>query len=174
MPNSVAEGKQYVVDYFADSRLQRVLDVGPGSGTWRDALGPAHPDAHWTGVEVWGPYVEAYNLAARYDRIIVADARYLDWGRVGSFDLAILGDVLEHMPPEDAADLLATVLDRSAFAVVSVPIIHYPQGAEMGNPYETHVAHYAPDTIKSLLLTAGRIVGESVGAIVGAYILRGH
>lgn len=171
MPYSVGEGRQYVSEWLNEARLERVIDIGPGAGAWRDALGPAHPEARWTAVEVWGPYVETFGLTTRYDTVIVADARYLDWAKLERFDLAVLGDVLEHMPSEDALSLLRAALAASALAVVSVPIIHYPQGAEMGNPYEAHLAHYTPETARALLSLAGAIVGESIGQIVGTYIL---
>lgn len=170
MPYSVYEGKEYVAGYFADLRCERILDIGAGSGIWRDVIGPVQPGAHWTAVEVWGPYVGEFGLEARYDRVIVGDARYLDWAKLGTFDLVLFGDVLEHMPPDDAAALLGAALAASAYVVVSMPIVHYPQGPEFGNPYETHVAHYDPATARALF--GERVVGESLGEIVGTFILQ--
>jgi hypothetical protein len=55
------------------------------------------------------------------------------------FDLVILGDILEHMPMEDAVNLWSKIERDAKYALISIPIIHYPQGAVDDNPYEVHV-----------------------------------
>jgi predicted TPR repeat methyltransferase len=49
----------------------RMLDIGCGEGTYAKLF----PDADWTGIEVWEPYVEAYGLKSLYSKLIIADAR---------------------------------------------------------------------------------------------------
>ena len=51
-----------------------MLDIGCGSGTYAKMF----PDAHWTGVEVWEPYVEEFNLKDLYQQLILSDARELE------------------------------------------------------------------------------------------------
>jgi len=109
-----------------------VLDIGPGAGTWRNW----YPHGSWTGVEIWEPYVERFNLRATYDHIIIGDAQTVDLG--GLYDLAIMGDVLEHTA--DPLALYERVRAVSRNVIVQVPVGYWPQGEEEGNPYEVHVS----------------------------------
>ena len=141
MPGSKKAGKAWIVElYQALGRLdplRAVLDIGPGAGTYAKLL--RRDGQIWTAVEVWGPYVERYALSNLYDRVIVADARVVDWCRLGPFDVGFCGDVLEHMTKDDALDLLARLLERCRIVVISIPIKSMPQGSWEGNPFETHV-----------------------------------
>jgi hypothetical protein len=74
-----------------------------------------------------------------YDRIINEDARKLDWSTLPKVDLVIFGDVLEHMTKEESQMLVSQALTISKYVVISIPIVHSPQGAYGGNPFEIHV-----------------------------------
>lgn len=143
MPDSAPNGKEWFAFFYATLHehglLRRVLDIGPGRGAYADLLRGPFLDVHWTGVEVWGPYVERFGLEAKYDRVVVADARYVDYGLLGPFDLAVAGDVLEHMTKEEALALAGRILGHSGLLAVSLPIRHYPQEAVHGNAFEAHV-----------------------------------
>ena len=167
MPYSSTEGKQFVKDWFSHRGLKFIVDVGPGAGAWRDVFGG---NAHWTAVEIWGPYIEYFGLREKYNDVIIADALYLDWDAIGYPDLVIFGDVIEHMHFDDACTVLDNAMRRSTYAVVSVPIIHYPQGTEMGNPFEAHLTHYTKDSIRALLDTYN-ILAYDEGNTVGTYII---
>ena len=112
-------------------RPETILDVGVGSGVWRDtySLGV------WTGVEIWEPYVDTFFLRERYDKIIVGDACIVDLG--GPYDLAIMGDVLEHT--NDPVSFLNRVRKVARKVLIQVPIGEYPQDEFEGNPYEAHL-----------------------------------
>ena len=101
MPRSSVAGKVWIICYFkallACNLLGRVLDIGAGEGTYAKFLRQIHPAADWVGVEIWGPYVRKYALESLYDKVVIADARYVDYGLLGKFDLGLAGDVLEHM-----------------------------------------------------------------------------
>lgn len=173
MPYSSTEGKQLVVSYFSDKQVNIVLDIGPGAGTYRDILGPVISPSHWIGVEIWAPYVTQFQLEQKYDEIIIADAYYLNWNLIGFPSLTILGDVLEHMDKATAKSVLEKAVSRSQYVIVSMPIIHYPQGAEMGNPWETHVHHWTDKTIREELLDEYDILAYDIGDVVGTYIIGG-
>ena len=131
------EGKAEAIGWLRDltrsgTYQPRILDVGAGRGTWRE-LGPA--GLHWTAIEAWHPYVVRFGLAAKYDVVIEGDIRTLDLSRLRPFDVAILGDVLEHLGASTARYVWARVRDVSRFVILSVPLGPYPQGAIAGNPY---------------------------------------
>ena len=62
MPYSSESGKAYIRNIVGRVKHDRMLDIGCGSGTYAKMF----PDAHWTGVEVWEPYVEEFKLKDLY------------------------------------------------------------------------------------------------------------
>jgi hypothetical protein len=173
MPYSSVEGKKFVQEWFADKTIQSVLDVGPGAGTYYDLLQPIIRAEWWTGLEVWAPYITQFALEQKYDEVIVADINYVDWNLLAFPDLVIFGDVLEHMPRPAAQRVLAKAQHRATYVVVSLPIIHYPQGAEMGNKWETHVTSWTDKMVRQVLLDEYAILAYDIGEVVGTYILEG-
>lgn len=161
MPHSHPFGKDWAADIYSVVKPQVVIDIGPGAGMWSDALRPRHR-AHWIGVEIWEPYVEKYGLRAKYDDIVIADARDYDYEPVMT-TLVILGDVLEHMTQDEAVGVLQKFATTRTHILVSVPVVHYEQGALEGNPYETHLWHptheWAMDTLKPDAFVKGDVVG---------------
>lgn len=166
MPSSMDEGKAWAFGAIRHLAPATILDVGPGQGTYRTMVGPG---ARWWAVEVWGPYVERYGLDDLYDRVIVADVRYLDWTALGRFDLVILGDVLEHMPREDALAVWERAREHAEWVLLSLPIVLYPQDAEEGNPYEAHRATWSHAECLGL---PGIVDGEA-NPTVGVYLAVG-
>jgi hypothetical protein len=144
MPTSSIWGKSQTIEWFRknEANIDRILDIGVGSGTYvkliKEDAGIC-AQSHWVGVEIWQPYIEKYNLSSRYSSIINTDARKIDWRSAGRFDVALAGDVLEHMTKEEAIALVDDILAFCDTLIVSIPIVHYPQGAHEGNPHEEHV-----------------------------------
>ena len=170
MPYSSRESDAFVIDFVWRNQIHSVLDVGAGAGKYFDILGP-HV-ARIDGIEVWEPYVSEFNLHDKYDTLYVGDARevmaldILD----GSYDMVVFGDVLEHMPKEDALTLWQESARVATWGLISVPIIHFPQGAEYGNPYEVHVQdHLHPEDIRR---DYGPFEREAIYEVTGAFIKR--
>ena len=135
MPYSSENGKQYIKNILARVRKDKVLDIGVGCGTYAKLL----PDSHVTGIEVWEPYVEKFGLKDLYKELIVEDARKVDYAALGRFDVAIAGDVLEHMTEDESKELVAKLREIADTVIISIPIGYYPQAEFEGNPYEAHV-----------------------------------
>jgi SAM-dependent methyltransferase len=140
MPKSSPAGKIWSFDILKllHSRrpIQRALDVGAGLGFY---AAYRRPGQHWTGVEIWAPYIKTYDLHSKYDQVVVGDIRYLDWRHFMPLDLVVCGDVLEHMSKDDALKVLNTALGHARIVLVSIPIVISEQGEKYGNPFETHV-----------------------------------
>ncbi|GAB6053634.1 hypothetical protein JCM17960_24540 [Magnetospira thiophila] len=143
MPSSSAQGKQYsaliIAALHQAGAITRILDVGVGCGTYAELLRPYTPGAHWTGLEVWAPYVEKYHLRHLYDALVLADARSVDLQSLGSFDLIVFGDVLEHMEKQEAQALIDRSLAVGRLVLISIPIVRYKQGPIEDNPFERHI-----------------------------------
>jgi 2-polyprenyl-3-methyl-5-hydroxy-6-metoxy-1,4-benzoquinol methylase len=170
MPHSDGQGKDVALTWFEKIRPATVVDVGAGAGTYvklmrqPSAVGlatdvpPPAERAHdrvfviendvqvgwndrWTAIEGWAPYVDEFGLKDLYDEVIVSDARHLNWLNFAA-DLVIAGDVLEHMERDDARRLIKRIKQGAQNLIVSIPVLHLPQGAVNGNPLERHVDHW--------------------------------
>ena len=164
MPHSHPYGKAWAADIYAVVKPLRVIDVGPGAGMWSDAFRPRWR-SRWVGVEIWEPYVDKYGLREKYDDIVIEDARkYLVQEAPSKETLVILGDVLEHMPQDEAEELLRILKVNGCHRLVSVPIVHYEQGALEGNPHETHLWHPTHEWAMETLHPDAGVKGDIVGA----------
>lgn len=163
MPYSSESGKKIIKTILGrlDKRAfhgapLKALDIGCGSGTYPKLVnGLLSSKIHWTGVEIWEPYIEQFKLRELYDELRIKDAltavkelsagdisEDLKWFTMRSFDLIFIGDVLEHMSREVATEVIQIckgMLKPKGVLIVSVPIGEYPQGEYLGNPHEAHV-----------------------------------
>lgn len=136
MPRSDTSNRAWIVKKITDLYPDTFLDVGPGIGAYGSLVKEHSPLTIRHAVEIWAPYVHTYNLEQIYHKVYICDARiFFNY----SYDLVILGDVLEHMTRQEAIALWSEVTRSAKAAIISMPIIHYPQGEEEGNPYEEHV-----------------------------------
>jgi len=136
MPFSHPENKSWILDKIKELQPTKVLDVGAGAGYIEKLLRDHFQKSLIIdGIEIWEPYISKYNLLDRYDNLFNVNAKEWDnW----DYDVIIFGDVLEHMTEQEAADLW-TKASKASYAIITIPIIHYPQGAEFNNPYEVHI-----------------------------------
>jgi len=168
MPYSSDNGKKSVDYIVGKVKPKTALDIGCGAGTYAKR----YPTLHWTGVEIWEPYVEKFGLNGLYSKLLVEDAREVDFSDLGHFDIAFAGDVLEHMSKDEAKALLEKLRVVSDTVVVSVPLGHYPQEEFEGNPYEKHVVDdWSDEEVRSVFgePTWTRIEGE-----IGVYVWTKH
>ncbi|MET7956334.1 class I SAM-dependent methyltransferase [Streptomyces sp. NPDC005317] len=177
MPTSDAEGKHWSLARFKSHQPRTVLDIGPGEGTYARLFRPHQPDVSgvwWTGVEIHKPYVARYKLKSTktrrmYDEIHVEDIRDSE-DHLLHRDLVIAGDVLEHMPREDAAALLQRAEATGAWHIlVSLPIVESEQGEVDGNPHEAHVHQWAADDMDQVLASLGGRTESMRGGTLGVW-----
>lgn len=149
--------------------VRSVVDVGAGLGGYREFFMPFTPDARWTAIEIWEPYVDRFLLRYRYHEVFVGDVREVT---LPEADLYFVGDVLEHMPRADALKTWDRIMKVCEYAVLSLPIRHYPQGECEGNPYEAHVDHWDENQVLAQLRGTDRRRYTANGD-TGAFIARG-
>lgn len=167
MPHSDGQGKDVALDWYRQIAPRTVVDIGAGAGTYADLM--SRPiQAHWTAIEAWEPYVDQFALTALYDEVIVSDARRLPWTTYRA-DLVIAGDVLEHMVRDDAKALLRRIRQGATNLIVSIPVLHLPQGDVNGNPYERHVDHWTAGSMRNELDTYGTVKAEWVGDVLAYF-----
>lgn len=152
MPFSLRENNADVVAFVKEHGIKTALDVGPGFGTYariitRDAGLKVTMDA----IEIYEPYVEKFGLERLYRKVFINDIR--DVATVNSgfpqvdYDLIIFGDVLEHLTADDSLFVWKWASEHAKYGIISVPIIHWPQGGTE-NPHEAHLQeHMEPKDI---------------------------
>lgn len=163
MPTSIQEGKQFIRDFVASVKSDRKLDIGCGEGTYARMF----PGGHWTGVEVFPPYVSQFGLDEIYDTLIIQDARATEFTE--DFDVAFAGDVLEHMTAAEASELMLKLRRAAEWTVVSIPLGHHPQGAVNGNEHERHVEDWDDKKVRR---TFGEPTFSVIDGIIGVYVYR--
>jgi predicted TPR repeat methyltransferase len=148
MPGSARENDQFVIDFVRKHDIHTALDVGCGKGTYSQLL-REHTDV-MDGIEIWQPYIDEFDLHNQYDILFTGDARTeILKTRDKWYDLVIFGDILEHMTRNESMAMWQEASRIAHWGLISVPIIHYPQGAEYGNPYEVHVQdHLHPEDLR--------------------------
>jgi 2-polyprenyl-3-methyl-5-hydroxy-6-metoxy-1,4-benzoquinol methylase len=152
MPGSTTHGKHIIKDWF-DKRtdIRTVLDVGCGQGTYPQLLGV---DKYvWTGVDIWYPYREQFELDGVYSSVRVCDFTLLETSYYASFDCVIFGDVLEHAPFLESVATLMRVVRLGKHVAVSVPLSDtekYEGKEHFGNPFEKHVSYWNFEDVRSV------------------------
>jgi len=77
---------------------------------------------------------------------------------------------MRYLAPFLAGFIVGTVvgeLAQARHALIAIPIIHFPQGEEYGNPFERHVKD--DWTHQEVLDTFPYITEYTVGQVTGAY-----
>jgi hypothetical protein len=173
MPFSANEGREHVLRWLHELQPEMVVDIGAGAGAYGDLCAALAQPPLVDAVEIWAPYVEQYRLRERYRSVVVGDAFALPGGSYRGYDLAMLGDVLEHTTVPRATSLLRTLVDAGVgHAVVTIPLGHHPQGPWGGNPYERHVTDHWTHTDVMALLRPFGVRRFWLGRIVGRYLVR--
>lgn len=168
MPYSLFETKPWIMEKLLAINPQTILDVGPGEGIYSDLIKEKFGDkVSITAIEVWNPYIIEYELHKKYSTIIESDVRFVD---NFSYDVVILGDVLEHMSKTDALELWEKVKRQAKYAVISIPIVYMPQGAYGGNPYEVHVKD--DWTADEVLSSFSNVVDHAQFQYTGAFLAK--
>lgn len=134
MPYSFTYFKDQVGEWFINNvpTSKRILDVGPGIGTYSDLLRSF--DYRIDAVEIFEPYVIKYKLREKYDNVYIGSIVTFD---IKDYDFIILGDVLEHLPENYAKELINDIVNSGKECLVAIPY-EMEQGEHEGNIHETH------------------------------------
>jgi len=133
MPTSYKSGKKEVKEYLLANfgPAIRVLDVGPGEGTYQELLGQHFK--RMDACEIYAPYISKYQLESKYGKVF--NQSVVDFANFEDYDLVIMGDILEHLTVQQAQDVIARI---PGSLLVAVPF-EYVQGGSHGNEAERHL-----------------------------------
>jgi hypothetical protein len=158
-------------------RPKRVMDLGVGCGKfgallreYTDFVENRIPKHTWqtfiAGIEGFEAY--ANPMWQLYDTVLLGDFTTM---HVGTFDLVLMIDSLEHVEMEKGKEYLDRLRHHNANIIVSVPdSTHqkWEQGAWAGNELERHLAHWTRSDLEKL---GGYIIHSDVCSVAW---FRGH
>ena len=173
MPTSSKYGKLYtalMINKLKDLlSIESILDVGVGEGTYSDILSPYLENTTWSGIEVWKPYITEYNLGNKYQILINQDVRQINFAEGPSYDIALFGDILEHMTKEEAQILIKKVMPKTHLIMISILIVYFPQDIVGGNPFEQHIKDNWSH--EEVLESFPNIISAFIHNFIGVYFL---
>ncbi|NCD40560.1 MAG: hypothetical protein EOL88_00560 [Bacteroidia bacterium] len=115
-----------------------IVDFGAGLGKYgviaRSVLGP---NIFLKGLEVFDKSVEWLKYEGIYNVVEKCDIREW-WDSKKTYDLAIFGDVLEHLEENEMFDLLVRLKGIFKYMMIVVPLGVVEQDECGGNPAEKH------------------------------------
>lgn len=191
MPTSLLALAPDIVHLAETSPGRRILDIGPGYGKYglllREYLN--RKPERLVAVEKHRPYLEewGWRLACIYDEVLLADGLELPGpdalevervtggsagagdfepaalpsGWLEGFDLVLLLDVIEHLPKDQAVELLARIPGR---VIVNTPVEFFR--SVPGHPTEEHVSHWTLGDFDGAGGHAIEVNGSKLGGIV--------
>ena len=94
MPGSSTIGKLQVVEWVDElCDIKSIIDIGPGWGTYAKLLSSKKIEID--AIEIFKDYIQKINLNKYYKKIY--NTNVCDFIFQKKYDLAILGDILEHI-----------------------------------------------------------------------------
>ena len=144
MPYSSTAFKNEVKNHFIEktSNNDKILDVGPGCGTYGTMLKEL---CYIDGLEIHEPYIEQFKLRDIYKNVFIGNILAFDFS---SYDYIIMGDILEHIPKYEAMNLVKRIHNAGKKCMIAVPYL-YEQGEYAGN---VHEIHHQPDLTHEIFL----------------------
>lgn len=139
------KGTSIIINKILNNSNQCVLDVGAGEGKWGKLLkGKVNKI---DGIEVWKPYINKYNLLRAYDTLYDVDLRDFDFET--KYNTVVLGDVLEHLPRDEAVVFLNKLKNNVDTIFLTIPVtVCIQDGNAIGNPFETHHYHWSDKEVR--------------------------
>ncbi len=158
MPYGFTYGLRRIV-----SKSNFVLDIGCGPDSPLRHV--SRSKGHFVGIDIFGPYVHEAARRRMHEQLVLCDARLLPFKRK-SFDVALALDVIEHMPKNDALNLMKEMesLARGYVAIVT-PNGSLDQGVYDENPFQAHRSGWSRSELANL--------GYKTRGIRGINMLRG-
>ena len=156
MPYSSPFAKQEIANHFDRfiSKTSKILDVGPGCGTYWYLLNDLGYNLDC--LEIWEPYIHRFELHKKYKTVHLGDIIDFDFK---NYDYIILGDILEHIPTDNAQLLINKINTLNKKCLVAVPY-NYEQGEQEGNIYEIH---HQPDLNPEVMIERYPLLNYLVG-----------
>jgi hypothetical protein len=198
MPSSAPDHLTALCKHLLEKQPKTILDVGIGFGklgflareyleTWKDRVHPKSWEVKIHGIEAWEPYTTLPWIKTVYNDVYPGEVQRwcADYEVAGAYqgvdgyDLIVAGDVIEHLPKDEAVRALKTLLKACKGSVV----VNLPLGAAWlnnqivdGNAYEKHRSAWEAGDLQQLVgaeVVSQHVWGSSIKP-VGYFVLKGQ
>ncbi len=170
MPSSTSESIPYEIEFIRKNRpqLSSVLDVGIGFGKGAFLIreyfdvkeNKLYQPKDWkvkiTGVEVYQAYLSELQRML-YNEILIGDI-FKILPKLGKYDLAIFGDIIEHFSKEQGLSLLHNMFEHVEDIVVITPNGFMTHPATGNNTQEEHKSGWTLADFKDFTIIDKAIV----------------
>jgi hypothetical protein len=142
MPHSSGEFDDLIVKQLVALNPKSILDIGAGAGKYGKLLKTALPNCVIDAVEPTQKYIDEYGLSSIYSTIYTMNIEeYLENNPKHTYEVVIIGDMLEHLYRSRVIDYLDFLLYKSNWIVCVWPT-NYRQDDYEGNGYECHRSNF--------------------------------
>ena len=143
MPFSVNTFDDILADQIKRLNPKTILDVGAGAGKNGRLLRQAWYSGTLDAIEPTEKYITEFNLNNTYNKVYSQSIQeYTQSNPTNRYDVAIFGDVLEHLFRSAVIDYLDYFLYRTRWVIVVWPT-HLPQDDYENNHYEVHRSNFS-------------------------------
>jgi len=148
MPGSNSHFDRLIIDFILNINVEKFIDIGPGFGKYGKIMKHYKPDVKRIGVEIEPDYIENFKLKDIYDEVLCMPGIGLIDNKLDeTYDVAIIGDCIEHMRKSEGIDLINFLVYRCKYLLVVYPI-EYLQGTCDGYKYEAHISVWSEHDFK--------------------------
>ena len=140
MPYSWDTYNPLFVNHLKQINPSTILDIGPGAGTYSNLSKSILPNVKMTAVEATVDYINQFDLNSKYDKVINKTIQEFLLTENGTdYDLAICGDILEHLFLHEAISAIDSLLYTCKKVIVVWPT-KLKQNNE--NAFENHKCNF--------------------------------
>ena len=141
MPHSSSAFDHILLDHIKQINPSTILDVGVGAGKYGSIIKNSGFAGQIDGIEPTESYRTEFDLDSKYSTIFPVTLQEFMTRPAFNYDVAIFGDVLEHLYRSQAIDTIDYFLYKCNWLIVIWPN-NMPQGAEGDNAYEIHKSNF--------------------------------
>lgn len=138
----------------------RVLELGPGAGTWTKILIGHFPDAYFDLLDISGEMLDrAHEALGEKDRVRFIESDVLTWDPEGAYDYFFSSRVLEYIEDKKKfCEKIFSVLEPCGRGFLITKMPHYERERFLGrHSSEFHQGQIAPGALRDTLTAAGFI-----------------
>lgn len=102
---------------------QKIIDFGAGDGFYSKLLKYLFSTCYVVGVEAESSYPKKFGLYDLYDELIIDRLEnFIDRLNINDYDLAVFGDVIEHLEKSIAEEVIKKAVNLFPYIIINSPI----------------------------------------------------
>jgi len=140
MPFSYDTFKPQIEDFLKKNSYSHVLDIGAGAGKYSDIVRAINPSVHIEAIEIDPDYISRFHLEDKYNKVHNQSVEsWIDANLNKTYDIVIMGDVIEHLKKSVGLDALHFFIYRTRHIIIQWPLSMIQFDWE-GHKHEHHIS----------------------------------